>query len=134
VSSIFGIIALPTQSQYNAAKFAVRGFTESLRQEVKNSNLFVSCVHPGGIKTNIVVNGRMHTSMIGEQTHAQQIKEFNKMARTTPTEAANTILNGIRKNKRRILIGQDAKFMDRIQRLFPEKYTSIFATALKLVS
>lgn len=126
VSSIFGIIALPTQSQYNAAKFAVRGFTESLRQEHKNSSLHVSCVHPGGIKTNIVVNGRIHTSMVGEQTHAQQIEEFNKIARTTPTQAAQTILKGVRKNKRRILIGQDAKFMDRIQRLFPEGYTGIF--------
>ena len=132
VSSIFGIIALPTQSQYNAAKFAVRGFTESLRQEVKDSNLYVGCVHPGGIKTNIVVNGRMHTSMVGEQSHAQQIEEFNKMARTTPEKAAQTILNGVRKNKRRILIGQDAKFMDRLQRLFPEKYTDIFSTLLKL--
>lgn len=131
ISSIFGIIALPTQSQYNAAKFAVRGFTESLRQEVKDSNLFVSCVHPGGIKTNIVANGRMHTSMVGEQTHAQQIDEFNKIARTTPAKAAATILTGIRKNKRRILIGQDAKLMDRIQRLFPEKYTGIFNFLLK---
>lgn len=131
VSSIFGIIALPTQSQYNAAKFAVRGFTESLRQEVKDSNLFVGCVHPGGIKTNIVANGRMHTSMVGEQSHAQQIDEFNKIARTTPAKAAETILTGIRKNKRRILIGQDAKMMDRIQRLFPEKYTGIFNFLLK---
>jgi NADP-dependent 3-hydroxy acid dehydrogenase YdfG len=134
VSSIFGIIALPTQSQYNAAKFAVRGFTESLRQEVKDTNLYVGCVHPGGIKTNIVVNGRMHTSMVGEQTHAQQIEEFNKMARTTPAKAAQTILNGVRKNKRRILIGHDAKFMDRIQRIFPEKYTNIFGAFLKLAS
>jgi NADP-dependent 3-hydroxy acid dehydrogenase YdfG len=132
ISSIFGIIALPTQSQYNAAKFAVRGFTESLRQEVKNSSLKVSCVHPGGIKTNIVVNGRMHASMVGEQSHAQQIEEFNKMARTTPAKAAQTILKGVSKNKRRILIGQDAKFMDRLQRLFPEKYTDIFGALLKL--
>jgi NADP-dependent 3-hydroxy acid dehydrogenase YdfG len=132
VSSIFGIIALPTQSQYNAAKFAVRGFTESLRQEIKDSRVYVGCVHPGGIKTNIVANGRIHTSMVGEQTHTQQIEDFNKMARTTPTKAAQTILNGIRKNKRRILIGQDAKLMDRIQRLFPEKYTSIFGALLKL--
>lgn len=132
VSSIFGIIALPTQSQYNAAKFAVRGFTESLRQEVKDSNLQVSCVHPGGIKTNIVLNGRMHTSMVGEQSHTQQIEEFNKIARTTPEKAAQTILKGVSKNKRRILIGQDAKFMDRIQRFFPEKYTDIFGALLKL--
>ena len=115
ISSIFGIIALPTQSQYNASKFAVRGFTESLRQEVKDSNLFVSCVHPGGIKTSIVANGRMHTSMMGEQTHSQQIEEFNKAARTTPIKAASVILDGIRKNKHRILIGQDANLMDKIQ-------------------
>lgn len=134
ISSIFGIIALPTQSQYNAAKFAVRGFTESLRQEVKDSNLYVSCVHPGGIKTNIVANGRMHTSMVGDQTHAEQIEEFNKMARTTPMKAAETILTGIRKNKRRILIGHDAKLIDRLQRLFPEKYTSILSSLLKLLS
>lgn len=131
ISSIFGIIALPTQSQYNASKFAVRGFTESLRQEVKNSNLFVSCVHPGGIKTSIVANGRMHTSMLGEQSHSQQIEEFNKAARTTPAKAAGIILKGIRTHKRRILIGQDAKLMDKIQRLFPEKYTSIFSYILK---
>ncbi|CCK75944.1 Putative short chain dehydrogenase [Oleispira antarctica RB-8] len=134
ISSIFGIIALPTQSQYNAAKFAVRGFTESLRQEVKDSNLYVGCVHPGGIKTNIVVNGRMHTSMVGEQSHTQQIEEFNKMARTTPTLAAQTILKGVRKDKRRILIGQDAKFMDRLQRLFPEKYTGILSSIIKFLS
>lgn len=133
VSSIFGIIALPTQSQYNAAKFAVRGFTESLRQEVKDTNLYVGCVHPGGIKTNIVANGRMHQSMIGNQSHSKQIEEFNKLARTTPTKAAQTILNGVRKNKRRILIGQDAKFMDRLQRLLPEKYTGVFAFLLKLI-
>lgn len=132
VSSIFGIIALPTQSQYNASKFAVRGFTESLRQELKDSNVYVGCVHPGGIKTNIVVNGRMHKSMVGEQSHKQQIEEFNKMARTTPERAAQTILTGVKKNKRRILIGQDAKFMDRIQRFLPEKYTSVFAALLKL--
>jgi butyryl-CoA dehydrogenase len=70
--------------------------------------------------------------MVGEQTHTQQIEEFNKMARTTPEKAADTILSGVRKNKRRILLGQDAKFMDRIQRLFPEKYTSIFGALLKL--
>jgi NADP-dependent 3-hydroxy acid dehydrogenase YdfG len=134
ISSIFGIIALPTQSQYNAAKFAVKGFTESLRQEVKDSQVYVGCVHPGGIKTNIVANGRMHTSMVGDQSHAQQIEEFNKMARTTPEKAAETILNGVRKNKRRILIGQDAKIVDRIQRLFPEKYTGILSFLLKSLS
>ena len=135
VSSIFGIIALPTQAAYNATKFAVRGFTESLRQELKHSNVFVSTVHPGGIKTNIVRNGRMKTSMTGEnQTLEQQAKHFDKIARTTPAQAADTILSGVKGGKRRILIGSDARLMDRIQRLFPVRYTDIFAWALKKLS
>lgn len=132
VSSIFGIIALPTQSAYNATKFAVRGFTESLRQELKETNVFVSTVHPGGIKTNIVRNGRMKTSMTGDnQTLEQQAKQFEKIARTTPTQAADVILTGIKKSKRRILIGPDARLMDRVQRLFPVRYSDIFGWALK---
>ncbi|WP_300425788.1 SDR family oxidoreductase [uncultured Thalassolituus sp.] len=132
VSSIFGIIALPTQAAYNATKFAVRGFTESLRQELKNTNVFVSTVHPGGIKTNIVRNGRMKTSMTGDnQTLEQQAKHFEKIARTTPAQAADTILSGVKDGKRRILIGSDARLMDRIQRLFPVRYTDIFGWALK---
>jgi butyryl-CoA dehydrogenase len=132
ISSIFGIIALPTQATYNATKFAVRGFTEALRQELKGSNVYVGCVHPGGIKTNIAANGKLLKSMTGDKSKEQQVKEFAKVARTTPEKAAQTILNGVRKNKRRILIGQDAKFIDRVQRLFPEKYTDIFGALLKI--
>lgn len=135
ISSIFGVIALPTQSTYNAAKFAVRGFTESLRQELADTNVFVSCVHPGGIDTGIVKNGRLVDSMDGkERTLEQQMKEFKKVAKTTPTKAADVILSGMKKGKRRILIGADAKAMDRIQRWFPEKYTDIFARLLKLAN
>lgn len=131
VSSIFGIIALPTQSAYNATKFAVRGFTESLRQELKNTNVFVTTVHPGGIKTNIVNNGRMKTSMTGDKSLEQQAKEFEKLARTTPAQAADVILNGVKDGKRRILIGPDARLMDRIQRIVPVKYSDVFAWFLK---
>lgn len=131
ISSIFGIIALPTQSAYNATKFAVRGFTESLRQELEGSPVFVTTVHPGGIKTNIVRNGRMKTSMVGQKDHAQQIREFEKMARTTPEQAAMVILDGVKQQKRRILIGADARLMDRIQRLFPVRYSGIFGWFLK---
>lgn len=131
VSSIFGIIALPTQGAYNATKFAVRGFTESLRQELANTNVMVTTVHPGGIKTNIVRNGRMKTSMAGDKTLEQQAREFEKMARTTPAQAASIIVNGTLKGKRRILIGSDAKAMDRAQRLFPIKYTDIFGWVLR---
>lgn len=131
VSSIFGIIALPTQGAYNATKFAVRGFTESLRQELASTNVMVTTVHPGGIKTNIVRNGRMKTSMAGEKSLEQQAREFEKMAKTTPAQAASTIINGTLKGKRRILIGSDAKAMDRTQRLFPIKYTDIFGWVLR---
>ena len=131
VSSIFGIIALPTQGAYNATKFAVRGFTESLRQELASTNVMVTTVHPGGIKTNIVRNGRMKTSMAGEKSLEQQAREFEKMAKTTPAQAASTIIDGTLKGKRRILIGSDAKAMDRTQRLFPIKYTDIFGWVLR---
>lgn len=131
ISSIFGIIALPTQSAYNASKFAVRGFTESLRQELKNTNVMVTTVHPGGIKTNIVRNGRMETSLAGDKSQAEQEKDFDKMAKTTPAQAATTILNGTLKGKRRILIGADARAMDRTQRMFPIRYTDIFGWVLR---
>ena len=131
ISSIFGIIALPTQSAYNATKFAVRGFTESLRQELKDTNVFVATVHPGGIKTNIVANGRMKTSLGGPKDHERQIRDFEKMARTTPEQAAQIILDGVRRRRRRILIGPDARLMDRIQRLLPERYTDVFGWILR---
>lgn len=139
VSSIFGIIALPTQAAYNATKFAVRGFTESLRQELADTNIMVTTVHPGGIKTNIVRNGRMKTSLAASQGAAeksldQQARDFEKMARTTPDQAASTIINGTLKGKRRILIGADARAMDRTQRLFPIRYSEIFGWLLSKIA
>lgn len=134
ISSIFGIIALPTQSAYNATKFAVRGFTESLRQELKDTPVFVSTVHPGGIRTNIVRNGRMKTSMTGPKDLSSQIEDFEKVARTTPEQAAGVILDGIRKQQRRILIGADARLMDRVQRLLPVRYSDVFGWILRKLS
>ena len=131
VSSIFGIIALPTQGAYNATKFAVRGFTECLRLELKNSSAFVTTVHPGGIKTNIVRNGRMKTSMTGDKSLDEQAKDFEKMARTTPAQAAETIIRGLERRQRRILIGGDARLMDRLQRLMPVRYSDVFGWVLK---
>lgn len=132
ISSIFGIIAVPTQSAYNAAKFAVRGFTEALRQEVAGTKLNVTCVHPGGIKTNIVRNSRFRVGIDDNADEASMISEFDKLARTSPEQAAATIVKGILKNKKRILIGADAKFMDILQRFLPVHYTSVFAAAIKM--
>ncbi|MBO6635791.1 SDR family NAD(P)-dependent oxidoreductase [Parvibaculum sp.] len=124
VSSVFGIISVPTQAAYNSAKFAIRGFTEALRHEMKGTQIKVSCVHPGGIKTNIVRNARFLQST---QATAREdaASGFDKLAMTTPEKAGRVIVNGIAKNKPRILIGIDAKIIDWMQRLMPVSYGRI---------
>lgn len=125
VSSIFGLISVRTQAAYNSAKFAIRGFTEALRLEMKDTNIGVSCVHPGGIKTNIVRNARFQQSTtVGDREEAKD--RFDQLAKTTPAKAALTIVNGIKKNKPRILIGFDARMVDWIQRLLPTRYGFLF--------
>ncbi|MEH6592747.1 MAG: SDR family NAD(P)-dependent oxidoreductase, partial [Halioglobus sp.] len=120
VSSIFGIVGIPTQSAYNAAKFAVRGYTEALRHELADSNVHVCCVHPGGIKTNIARNGRtMDSAMTADQRGAN----FEKIARTTAQSAANEIILAIEKHKIRLLIGNDARLLSLLSRLFPVNYS-----------
>lgn len=133
VSSIFGIIGVPTQSAYNAAKFAVRGFTESLRQELAETNVRATCVHPGGIKTNIVRGGRHYNDIQGGKADVNAlIKEFDIIARTSPEEAARVIINGILKDKPRVLIGQDAHMMDRLARSLPSSYDKVMMGVTKL--
>jgi len=122
VSSVFGLLSLPGQSAYNSSKFAVRGFTEALKMEMAGTNVSVHCVHPGGIKTNISNNAKVTSKSISK---SQNIENFNKLAKTTPEEAADIILQGVEKNKRRILIGKDAKLLDRIVRWFPATYEKV---------
>ncbi|MEH6581116.1 MAG: SDR family NAD(P)-dependent oxidoreductase [Halioglobus sp.] len=120
VSSIFGIVGIPSQSAYNAAKFAVRGFTEALRHELAGSNVHVCCVHPGGIKTNIARNGRTNNaSMTADQRGAN----FEKIAGTTAQSAAKEIVSAIEKHKIRLLIGNDARLLSLLSRLFPVNYS-----------
>ncbi|WP_290524413.1 SDR family NAD(P)-dependent oxidoreductase [Alcanivorax sp.] len=138
ISSIFGLVGIPTQSAYNAAKFAVRGFTESLRIELEMEGSPVSCtsVHPGGIKTNIAKAARM-TDGVERITGADKdksIQDFEKLFRTTPQEAASTILKGVRGNKRRVLIGSDAVAVDTMQRLLPTSYQKLIAMGQKYMS
>ena len=119
LSSIFGIVGIPTQSAYNAAKFAVRGYTEALRHELEDSNVHVCCVHPGGIKTNIALNSRSaNKTSDKDERHAN----FEKFARTTPESAAAQIIAAIEAKKVRLLIGSDAKFLSLVSRLFPVSY------------
>ena len=121
ISSIFGIIAIPGQAAYNSAKFAVRGFTEALRMEMALANhpVKVTTVHPGGIKTAIARN-----ATAAEGVDQADLAHWfdSKMARTSPERAAQTILDGVAKNKARVLIGIDAKLLDGIVRLTGSGY------------
>ena len=133
LSSIFGIIAPPGQTAYCAAKFAVRGFSESLRHELAmaNSPVRLSVVHPGGVATNIARNSRTGTGVTDNARRAQSIDRFDAVAKTTPTAAAQRIILGIEKNQPRILIGNDARFMDLLQRFRPATYWKVLAKQIE---
>ncbi|MDT8910232.1 SDR family NAD(P)-dependent oxidoreductase [Amycolatopsis sp. PS_44_ISF1] len=126
VSSVFGFIGVPSQSAYNAAKFAVRGFTEALREEMLAARhpVGVSCVHPGGIKTDIVRNARGGAGGDRESAAAG----FDKIAMTTPERAARTILRGVQRRSARILIGPDAYLFDAMPRVLGSAYQRPVAT------
>jgi len=123
ISSVFGMISLPKQGTYNASKFAVRGYTESLVQEmkVKGHKVGVSCVHPGGIATDIARNARMDAD---DQANGMA-DTFDKVVQTTPEQAAKTILKGVRNNKRRIMVGPDAHLIHFLVRLLGSHYQVI---------
>lgn len=126
ISSIFGIIGVPSQSAYCAAKHAVKGFNESLFYELADTGVQVHSVHPGGVDTGIVAHGVHKHDLEGEVDMEVMKKRFKEVARTTPDEAARVILNGVDKNRYRILVGGDARFIDRMQRWFPNLWRRIF--------
>ena len=120
ISSVFGLVSIPTQSAYNAAKFAVRGFTDALRieLEIDDSGVSATTIHPGGIKTNIARNARVDEAtaeLSGDVGDPGDM--FEKIAMTKPSKAAKQILAAVEKNKRRALIGPDAKVFDLVSRL-----------------
>ena len=122
VSSVFGLVGIPSQSAYNAAKFAVRGFTESLRIEldVAKSGVSSTVVHPGGIRTNIARNARLDESaadMSGTTDNEKLAKDFKRVARTSPASAAKQILAAVQANRPRTLVGADAHAIDFLARL-----------------
>jgi short-subunit dehydrogenase len=133
LSSIFGIIAPPGQTAYAAAKFAVRGFSESLRHELQtaNSPVHLTVVHPGGVATNIARNSRTGIGVTDNAQRAEAIERFDKVAKTTPQAAALRIIQGIEKNKPRILIGHDARMIDILQRLRPGTYWKVLAKKIE---
>jgi short-subunit dehydrogenase len=128
-SSVFGLFAQPGMSGYNATKFAVRGFTEALRQELDLMKCGVSatCVHPGGIRTAIAQSSRIASNMVGFMIESEQQgkDDFEKFFITSADEAASQILAGVRKNKRRVLIGCDARAADWLARTLPAAYQAL---------
>ena len=148
-SSIFGMVAVPGQTVYHATKFAVRGFTESLAMEMKetNPNLQIHCVHPGHIGTNIAADARFDeenfnqddtqvSNSIFTRNAPKSQKEMGDMFREGgmhPSKAAEIILNGVKKNKTIIFIGLDAKLLDLSQRIFPKHYHKTWALFMPLL-
>jgi short-subunit dehydrogenase len=126
-SSLFGLIAPPGQATYCASKFAVRGFTEALRHELEGTNISVSVVHPGGVSTNIANRARIGAGvkLTTAELEERKARANRNLDRTTPEEAAEIIVGGIKTRSPRILIGTDARLLSFIARHFPRRYFSI---------
>jgi NADP-dependent 3-hydroxy acid dehydrogenase YdfG len=132
ISSLFGLVSMPGQSTYNATKYAVRGFTEAVREDmiVAGHPVQVTCVHPGGIKTGIARNGR---TTAGED-HTELARKFDtRLARMTPERAAEIIVDAVLANRPRVLVGADAHAIHWIGKLLGARYQDLFARASKLV-
>jgi NAD(P)-dependent dehydrogenase (short-subunit alcohol dehydrogenase family) len=127
-SSVFGLLGMPDQSAYCASKFAVRGFTESLRQELRGTGVCAVTVHPGGIRTNIARNARIRRDPQGlGRSHEQMAADFEAITMTTPDKAAEIICRGVERGKARILVGPDAYVFDALARVAPIHYYDVMA-------
>jgi NADP-dependent 3-hydroxy acid dehydrogenase YdfG len=127
-SSVFGLVGMPNQSAYCSAKFAVRGFTDSLRQELRGTGVRAINVHPGGINTNIVRNARFRKNPDGRgRSHEQMVQEFAAITMTEPAKAAEIIHRGVEQGKARILVGPDAHLFDALARLAPTRYFDVLS-------
>ncbi len=125
-SSVFGLLGMPYQSAYCASKFAVRGFTEALRQELRGTGVRAVTVHPGGITTNIARSARIRRDPSGRGlSHAELAAEFEAMTMTSPGQAAEIIVRGVERGRARILVGPDAYVFDALARLTPVHYFDV---------
>lgn len=127
ISSLFGLIGVPSQAAYCASKHAVKGFNESLSYELEGTGVQVHSVHPGGVDTEIIVNGLQKHNADGTIDIDRMQNRFKKMAVTSPEEAARIILAGVDKGSYRILVGPDARKADRFSRWMPNIWRKIFA-------
>jgi NADP-dependent 3-hydroxy acid dehydrogenase YdfG len=127
-SSVFGLLGMPYQSAYCASKFAVRGFTDALRQELRGTGVSAVTVHPGGITTNIARNARVRTDPEGRgRSHQQMAADFEAVTLTSPDKAAQIICRGVERGKSRILVGPDAYAFDALARIAPSHYFDLMA-------
>jgi NAD(P)-dependent dehydrogenase (short-subunit alcohol dehydrogenase family) len=134
VSSLFGLIAPPGQTAYCAAKFAVRGFSESLRRELEEagSTVGVTVVHPGGVKTDIARNARPPRHVTNEEASliAAERDRFQKFLRMSPAQAGDIIVAAIEKDRPRVLVGSDARIGSVLERLLPTGYWNILKRSM----
>jgi short-subunit dehydrogenase len=127
-SSVFGLVGMPYQSAYCAAKFAVRGFTDSLRQELRGTGVRAVAVHPGGITTNIARNARIRRDPEGlGRTKEQMAAQFEAITMTSPDKAAEIIHKGLERGRSRILVGPDAYLFDALARITPTHYFEVIS-------
>jgi Short-chain dehydrogenases of various substrate specificities len=126
LSSVYGLLGIPGQAAYCASKFAVRGFSESLRQELNGSHICVTVVFPGGVKTNIAKNSRSDYR-VSPDLYQKALRQFEESLQTTPDEAAKLIIDGIKNKSPRVLIGKDARKIDLLARWRPDSYDKVIA-------
>lgn len=127
-SSVFGLVGMPFQSAYCSAKFAVRGFTDALRQELRGTGVRAVTVHPGGITTNIARNARVRRDPEGlGRTKEQMAAQFEAMTMTSPDKAAEIIHRGLNRGRARILVGPDAYLFDALARIAPTHYYDVIS-------
>jgi len=130
ISSIFGHVGVPTQSAYCAAKHAVKGFNESIFYELEGTGVQIHSVHPGGVDTGIVKHGKHIHTMSGKSDMESMQANFKQAAITSPARAAEIILDGVAKDQYRILVGKDARMIDRLQRWMPNRWRKMFRKRL----
>jgi short-subunit dehydrogenase len=126
LSSLFGLIGVPGQVAYCASKFALRGFSEALRAELLTTNIGVSIVHPGGIRTKILASADSGAGMDPTEAAARKTSG-QKFLRMAPEKAAERIVTGIERRQNRILVGADARALELLQRLLPASYTRLLS-------
>lgn len=131
ISSVNGFFPFPKNGPYNCAKHAVKALNQTLMQELRKSPVNITSVHPGGIKTNIVRNSRFAGEDTSEDTVKKQIKDFDRVAGTTPEKAASIIIKGILKNKKRQLVGVDAVIIDILTRFMPQGFSDLVGLAFE---